>query len=146
MDAYGLTVRGGHWYLVGLDAGRGEVRSFRLSRFSSDPLDLGEGSAPPEGFRVAEHVQAGPWGPGEPETTATIAFAPDVAWWAVKGVAGAEATRTGDDGWVEIRVPYQPGESLASWVLSFGPEAEAVDPPELRDEIVARLEATRAAL
>ena len=69
VDAYGLTIRGGHWYLVGRDEGRGEIRSFRLSRFSTDPVDAGEGSAPPEGFRVAEHVQAGPWGPGEPETT-----------------------------------------------------------------------------
>jgi predicted DNA-binding transcriptional regulator YafY len=30
-------------------------------------------------------------------------------------------------------------------VLSFGPDAEVIDPPELRDEVIGRLEATLAA-
>ena len=141
LDAFGLAVRGGHWYLVGIDRDRAEIRSFRLSRISGSIEDAGEGSAPPEGFRAADHVQAGPWGPGEPETTATVAFSSDVAWWAARDVSDAEIVGTREDGWVEVRVPWQPGESLASWVLSFGPEAEAVDPPELRGEVVAALEA-----
>jgi proteasome accessory factor B len=145
VDAYGLAVRGGRWYLVGLDEGRGEIRSFRLSRMSSDLADLGEGGEPPEGFRAADVVQAGPWGPGEPRTTALLAFDPDVAWWATRGIAGAETLGTRDDGWVEVRIPWQPGESLAGWMLSFGPDAEALEPPELRDEVVRRLEAALAA-
>jgi proteasome accessory factor B len=145
VDAYGLAVRGGHWYLVGLDRDRGEVRSFRLSRVSSDIEDLGEGSEPPQGFRATDSLQAGPWGPGEPRTTALVAFSPDVAWLATKGVAGAETVRVRDDGWTETRVPWVPGESLAGWVLSFGPDAEVIDPPELRDEVIGRLEATLAA-
>ena len=56
-------------------------------------------------------------------------------------VAGGLRQKVGaKDGWVEVRVPWQPGESLASWVLSFGPEAEAVDTPELRAEVVGALE------
>jgi proteasome accessory factor B len=141
VDAFGLAVRGGHWYLVGLDRDRAEIRSFRLSRISGGLEPAGEGSAPPDGFRAADHVRAGPWGPGEPETTATVAFSPEVAWWAARDVANAEVVGTREDGWVEVRVPFQPGESLASWVLSFGPEAEAVEPPELRAEVVGALEA-----
>jgi proteasome accessory factor B len=145
VDAFGLAIRGGHWYLVGLDQGRGEIRSFRLSRILGELEVAGEGSAPPRDFRAADHVQAGPWGPGEARTTATVAFAPDVAWWAPNGVVGADVARTRPDGWVEVRVPWQPGESLAAWVLSFGPDAEAVAPPELRADVVARLEALGAA-
>ena len=145
VDAYGLTVRGGHWYLVGLDRDRAEIRSFRLSRISGALEAVGEGSPPPEGFRAAAHVQAGPWGPGEPETTATIAFSPEVAWWAPRDLANADVVGMRDDGWVEVRIPWQPGESLASWVLSFGPEAEAVDPPRLRAEVVGALESLAAA-
>ncbi len=144
VDAFGLAVRGGHWYLVGLDRDRAEIRSFRLSRISGTLEAEGEGSAPPEDFRAADHVQAGPWGPGEPETTATVAFSPEVAWWASRGVANAEVVRTRKDRWIEVRVPWQPGESLAAWVLSFGPDAEAVDPPELVAEVVGRLETLRA--
>jgi predicted DNA-binding transcriptional regulator YafY len=144
VDAFGLVVRGGHWYLVGLDRDRGEIRSFRLSRVSGELEPAGEGSEPPEGFRAADHVQAGPWGPGEPRVTGTVAFSPDVGWWATKGVPGAEGLGTRQDGWVEVRIPWQPGEGLASWVLSFGPDAEAVEPPELRAEVQERLEAVLA--
>jgi proteasome accessory factor B len=144
VDAFGLAVRGGHWYLVGHDRDRGEIRSFRLSRVSGDIELVGEGTDPPEGFRAAEHVRAGPWGQGEAETTATVAFAPEVAWWATNGVAGAEVMRTREDGWVEASVPWSPGERLVSWILSFGPDAEVLGPPELRSELVGRLEAILA--
>jgi proteasome accessory factor B len=146
VDVYGLVVRGGHWYLVGLDRDRDELRAFRLSRLSSDLADAGEGSDPPEGFRAADHVQAGPWGPGEPQESARVAFSPEVAWWAVNGIQGAEEALAREDGWVEILVPSGPGEGLASWVLSFGPDAEALEPSELREEVVRRLEATLATL
>ena len=136
--------RSGHWYAVGLDRRRGEPRSFRLSRVVSEIADDGDGSAPPEGFDAREQVKAGPWGIGEPAGLARVALSPDVAWWAVRGIPGAEAERTREDGWVEVAVPGGATDSLVSWVLSFGPDAEALAPKELRDEVVARLEATRA--
>ena len=53
VDAYAMVFRRGHWYLVGFDRGRDDVRAFRLSRFTTDLTD-GErganrrrGSAPP---------------------------------------------------------------------------------------------------
>jgi len=33
---------------------------------------------------------------------------------------------------------------LAGWVLQFGPEARVIEPGELREEVLARLEAFRA--
>ena len=144
VDAFGLAVRGGHWYLVGFDHDRGEIRSFRLSRVSGSIRDVGEGNPPPEGFRAADHVVAGPWGVGEPQSLARVALAPSVAWWAIEGITGADVVETRADGWVVATIPWSPGESLAGWILSFGVDAEALGPPELRDDVIRRLEALGA--
>lgn len=146
VDAWALVVRRGAWYLVGRDRRRGEPRSFRLSRITSDVEDAGEGEGPPEGFSPRAQLAAGPWGLGEPETRARVAFSPKVAWWALAGIPGAKVLRTRKDGWTEAEVPATNGESFVSWVLSFGPDAEVLSPEELRDAVVAGVEAVLGSL
>jgi proteasome accessory factor B len=144
VDAYAMLCRGGHWYLVGLDRERDAVRAFRLTRFTSDIADSGEGSEPPPTFRAADHVLAGPWGVGEPSASATVAFAPEVLWWATAGLTGVTTEEPGPDGWTQVTLPLGDVSDLAGWVLQFGPDALAVEPDELREEVLARLEAIRA--
>jgi proteasome accessory factor B len=146
VDAWALLFRRGSWYLVGRDLDRDEVRSFRLSRIDSPVRDAGEAGPPPQGFRAAEHLQAGPWGLGEPETTARVAFSPKVSWWALAGVSGSRALRTRPDGWTEAEVPAGQGEAFASWVLSFGADAVVLSPPEVREAVIRSLEAVRASV
>jgi proteasome accessory factor B len=146
VDAWALVFRRGAWYLVGRDRRRGEPRSFRLSRILSPVSDAGEGDPPPEGFRAADQLALGPWGLGEPKTTARLAFSPKVAWWALAEVPGARTVRTRRGGWIEAEVPAGEGESFVSWVLSFGPDTEVLAPRKLRDAVVAALEALRASL
>ena len=143
VDAFTALFRAGHWYLVGFDHEREEARSFRLSRFTSDLTDAGAGSEPPDGFRGADLIAAGPW-TAAGEDRATIALSPDVAWWATGSLIGAEHVRTRDDGWDEITVPVADERELAPILLQLGPDAIAMDPPSLRDQIVARLEALLA--
>jgi proteasome accessory factor B len=144
VDAWALLFRAGAWYLVGGDRRRGEPRSFRLSRVASDLRDGGPGEPPAEGFRAADHLTAGPWGLGEPEATARVAFSPKVSWWAVGGLPGARTAGTRSDGWTEAEVPV--GDAFVSWVLSFGDDAEVLAPAALRDEVTRALEAVRAAV
>jgi proteasome accessory factor B len=146
VDAWGLVFRTGAWYLVGNDRRRGELRSFRLSRILSAIRDVGEGTPPPSGFRAAEHVTAGPWGFGEPEVRARVAFSPKVAWWALSGVPDARTLRTRKDGWTEAEIPAAGTDSFASWILSFGPDAKVISPKPIQDAVVHSLEAVRAAL
>jgi proteasome accessory factor B len=143
VDAFAMVFRGGHWYLVGHDRDRDDVRAFRLSRFTSDPEDRGEGSEPPDGFKAADHVQAGPWN-AQAEEQAVIAFSPEVAWWAAGSLQGALTTGTREDGWVEVAVPLADEQALAGLILQFGDEAVALEPPSLRDVIADRLDAIRA--
>ena len=146
VDAWGLVFRGGSWYVVGGDRDRGEPRSFRLSRILSKVSEAGEGAPPPEGFRAADHLTAGPWGVGEPRRTARVAFSPKVAWWALQGLRGAETLQTREDGWTEASVPAGAEEPFVSWILSFGPDAQVLEPSELRRAVVAALEEIRAAV
>jgi proteasome accessory factor B len=145
VDPWAVVFRGGHWYVVGMDRARGEPRSFRLSRVVSEIVDAGDGSSPPDDFDAREQVKAGPWGIGDPAGEALVAFAQDVAWWAIRTVPEGRVERVRDDGWVEVTIPSGELDAMASWVLSFGPDAEAVAPPELRTAVVERLRATVAA-
>jgi proteasome accessory factor B len=144
VDAYGLVWRAGRWYLVGLDEDRGEIRAFRLSRIDGGLDDAGDGSAPPEAFRARDHVDVGPWGPGEPTDHVVVSFAPSVAWWAASEVEGASAGEPDEHGWISVAVPAGPDDSIATWILGFGSDARVLEPPGLREEVVRRLEALLA--
>jgi predicted DNA-binding transcriptional regulator YafY len=120
------------------------VRSFRLSRFRSDPTAEGEASAPPDGFDGREHLRVGPAAPPEDAALAVVALSPNVAWWAAPSAAGARVVRTREDGWVEVSLPAERGEGFTAWALSFGPEAVVLSPPELREDVMRRLEAAGA--
>jgi proteasome accessory factor B len=142
VDAFAMVYRGGHWYLVGNDRAHDAVRAFRLSRFTTEVSDAGDAVAPPEGFRAAEHVQAGSWA-ATGEERARVAFAPEVAWWAAGSLVGAttEAGGTPDD-WTVVAVPIADEDALVGAILQFGPDAEVLEPPSLRAQVAHRLEAS----
>jgi proteasome accessory factor B len=139
VDPHALVFRKGNWYLVGLDAEREEVRSYRLSRLRSTVKEVGPAAAAPEGFDAVAHLAAGPWGLGEPAETARIAFTEKVAWLVAASTPGA-VPRPSRGGWIDVDVPAGQTESFVSWVLSFGPDARVVSPKGLREEVVRRLQ------
>jgi len=126
--------------VVGHDRGRGDIRAFRISRIATDVVDAGEGAAPPEGFRAAEHVTTGPWDAADEDATALVALSPDVAWWASEGAGSVRS-----DGWTESSVEVRNRETFLAWALSLGPDAEVLAPPELREAVVERLRSVRDA-
>lgn len=138
VDAYGVVFRGGHWYLVGSDRGRQEIRAFRLSRCMSDPVDVAAGSQPPEGFTAAAHVQGGSWA-GEARETATVAFAPGAGELALLSFQGASAGKPLGDGRIEVQIPMADEDATAGALLQYGPEAEVLTPPSLRAAVRDRL-------
>lgn len=140
VDAFAIVFRGGHWYLVGRDHGRDDVRAFRLSRLTGDLTVAGDGREPPEGFRAADHVQAGPWVPSGDER-AVVVFAPGAAWLALHSLAGAERLQERQDRRTVLSVPFADVRTVAGLLLQFGPDAEVLEPVALRDEMVSRLEA-----
>jgi proteasome accessory factor B len=141
VDPYSLVFRHGNWYVVGLDRGRGEIRSFRLSRLLSPVKEIGPASAPPQGFDASAQLQSGPWGLGQPAETARVSFSPKVSWWAVASTPGVNVVRTRKDRWVDVDVPASETDTFVSWILSFGADARLTSPKALRDQVVAKLRA-----
>ncbi len=138
VDAFGIVFRGGHWYLVGHDHERDAIRAFRLSRFTSDLVDAGEAGSPPQGFRAADHVEAG--APESVQQIAEVAFVADAAVAATSAFAGASTLRTLIDGRIVVALPYSDEGTLAALVLQYGPDAEVLTPAPLRAEVRRRLE------
>jgi proteasome accessory factor B len=140
VDAYGVVFRLGHWYLVGHDHERDEIRAFRLSRCTTEFTDAGEGREAPDDFHAADHVEAGPWAVPA-DARALVAFTHDAAVLAEGSLTGASRERDDPDGRVVLSIPVPDGPTIASLLLQFGPDAEVLEPESLRAEIVRRLEA-----
>lgn len=138
VDAWGVVFRRGHWYLVGRDRPRDQVRAYRLSRCTTEVADDGEGAPPPEGFKASDHVASGPW-EATAADLATVAFAEPAAELALAGFQGA--ARAGSEGdRVVLTLPFADEDSLASLVLQYGSDAEVLSPPTLRSRMRVRLE------
>ena len=92
----------------------------------------------PKRFHVKQAMSKHPWEAGTDETVdATVRFDPDVAWWAARhlGVGAPE------HGSLEVELPVANRDAFIGWVLGFGPDAEVLAPAELREQVLARVEA-----
>jgi predicted DNA-binding transcriptional regulator YafY len=137
LDPYAIAHRRGHWYLIGHTVD-GE-RVYRVDRISA--LEVGKEAGAferPKHFQVKRAMSTHPWEAGTDETVdATVRFDPDVAWWAARhlGVEGP------GDGPLEVELPVANRDAFIGWVLGFGLDAEVLGPAELRQQVLARIEA-----
>ena len=140
VDAWSMVFRAGHWYLVGHDRARDGVRAFRLSRMVGEIADTGAGSTPPDDFRAADHVNAGPWVAGG-DDRAVVVFSAPRAWFAASQFPGAVEVGADEDGRIVMEIPMADEEAFAAMLLEYGPDAVVRSPASLRDAVVTRLEA-----
>lgn len=137
LDPYGIAHRRGHWYLIGHTVD-GE-RVYRVDRISG--LEVGNEAGAferPKRFQVKRAMSMHPWEAGTDQAVeATVRFDPDVAWWAARhlGVEGP------GDGPLQVELQVANRDAFVGWVLGFGPDAEVIGPDELRQEVLARIEA-----
>lgn len=139
VDAWAMVFRAGHWYLVGHDRERDDVRAFRLSRIVGEIVDTGAGSTPPAEFRAADHVDTGPW-VAAGDDRAVVLFSPARAWYAASQFPGATETGVDEEGRVVMEIPMADEEAFAAMLLEYGPDAVVRSPASLRDAVVSRLE------
>ncbi|WP_435735920.1 WYL domain-containing protein [Cellulosimicrobium sp. PMB13] len=135
-----IAARRGGWYLVGFDVDRDAPRSYRLSRVEGRVRATG----PRDAFEVPEHVDVdaflGGRGAGGvarlavvPERAAALRARGKV----VGSLPGAGAPGPGRD---VLEVPFDVRTALADEVVGYGDAVLVLEPPELRDVVVRRLQ------
>lgn len=143
VDPWRLSFHRGHWYLSGLDHGRGEERLFRLDRVEGELTATGSAGA----FARPSVAQASPpppWRMGEDEErVARLWVDPEQATWARQALGPATVREERPDGSVVFEVPVTNTGAFHSFVLGYLDHAEILGPPELRAEMVAWLESIR---
>lgn len=140
VDPYGLLLRTGFWYVVGLDHGHGEVRTFRVDRIEGDVTVGEQGFERPVGFDPRAAFPADPKALGGDEAAeATVLVAPARAAGVRRELGDDAVVRVLDDATVEFKVPCANIDAFRSWLIGLGEHAEVVAPAEVRHSFVAWL-------
>jgi predicted DNA-binding transcriptional regulator YafY len=140
VEPVGVVFYGGAWYLVAWCRLRGDFRHFRTDRVQRLEMLPEMFPARPE-FSLAAHLE---------QQMSRQETLPARVWFArrsqerAKGESYATLVEERQrDGGTEFSLYTYCHEWLARWILSFGSDAEAIDPPRLRE--LVREEAARVA-
>ncbi|MDH5589674.1 MAG: WYL domain-containing protein [Gemmatimonadota bacterium] len=136
---YTMAMGEGFWYVVAYCTTRSDVRVFRTDRVLAARLE----STPftvPESFDATRYVDGGRifFAPGAAE--ARVRYSSRVARWIRERAHydGVRLTEAGD-GSVVASHPVADPQWLLARVLQYGPDAEILHPPELRELVRERL-------
>ncbi|MBA2280535.1 MAG: YafY family transcriptional regulator [Acidimicrobiia bacterium] len=143
LDPLGLVLKAGTWYLVARCGD--DLRTYRASRILAAEV-LDERFDRPEGFQLADH-----WADSadafertkrveEARCRVRASCVRELRWAidpsAARAVEDQAAALGADhDGWLELTIPTEKLEYLATELLRLGPNVEVLEPPELRDRM-----------
>lgn len=122
----------GKWYLIGL--AEGQVRVYRVDRVESATL-LEAGFDPPTDNGWEAVLADGPVFLGQPAEQVVIRYSAAIAPW----IAEREGRACDADGSLTLEHPLGDPEWAVGHVLQYGPEAEVLSPPAVRELVGARL-------
>jgi proteasome accessory factor C len=131
---YGVMFTGGHWYLVGWDKARSDIREFRLSRMEALEVEEPASYEIPADFHLRDRLDRQAWELGEPEAAvqALVRFRFPRGLWAERNGFGELVSSEADGGQLRSFQVRQP-DAFLRWLLSLEGEAELLDPPALRN-------------
>ena len=118
----------GHWYVVAWDVAADGERLFRADRVSAV-----EGTTERFAPRGLEGAGRQLYTGGDQDLSVRLLLRPAARWVAEYYVTDDVVTRP--DGTVEATLPARQTGWIAKLLLRLGPDAEVLDPPELRAEI-----------
>lgn len=141
LEPWIMTYRHGAWYVLGLDVERNSQRMFKISRVEGTPSLIGKRGAfvVPTDLDLAALVRS--LEPAAPDREAVLA---------IRGERAPELRRRGSAGespdglplgFAAYRVPYTPHSDFVGEVAAQGPDVLVLSPPELRHQVIRRLQA-----
>lgn len=138
---YGLLHASSAWYLVAHCDRAGALRFFRIDRVESVALDAAT-FEPPADFALDRVAPGGRAFAAASPGAVTVRYGPAIARW----VAEREGREPDADGALEVTHPLADVDWAVRHVLQYGPDAEVLDPPQVRDAVAARLREALAAV
>lgn len=135
VEPLGVAFYNGAWYLVGWCRLRGELRQFKLERVKALEVSAERFGARPD-FSLVQHMD---------ETTSSMQLTMARVWFGPFVYDRARRESYGEftqvievRGGFEVTLGTFSLKWLARWLLAFGDEIHAIDPPELRQLIAAQ--------
>ncbi len=144
LEPWGVVNRHGRWYVAGWDRGRNDTRVFRLSRIAGAVKFCGppHSVTVPDGADVRELVRD--WDSPAREHTALLRVRSGAGVGLRQHAVSVRPDETGPPGWDLVTTRFADVGSFADYAASFGPDAVVLDPPDLREAVIARLKGVLA--
>lgn len=131
---YSLVFAASVWYLVAHCETGGGLRVFRLDRM--ERLEVRDESyRMPAGFAVDSLLRDDRLFRAERPRTLIVRYSSRIARW----IAEREGCRIDADGSLTVHHPLADADWAVRHVLQYGPDAEILEPPDVRTEIARRL-------
>ncbi len=150
LNPYGLLLRDGYWYVIGVDRARDEVRTFRVDRIAGS-VHVGSANSfeRPADFDIRSVFPSDPKLLGEPENqvrTAVVRIGSSHANLIRSEMGDGAIVESHADGSIDVEVPCVNRDAFRSWVLGMAEHAVVISPPEMREDIVAWLTSISVAI
>src|SRR5579859_7488972 len=144
LEPWGVVNRHGRWYVAGRDRGRDATRVFRLSRIAGPVKFSGPAGkvTVPDGVDVRELVRGRDETPG-PDRTAVLRVRSGTGF-GLRRPAVEVRPDPGEPGWDLVTTRFADVGAFADYAASCGPDAVVLDPPDLREAVIARLKGVLA--
>lgn len=135
VDPYGLIFHKGGLYLIGFAHNRRALRTFAAERIASVVVTK-ERFEIPEEFRLQEQFSSAFGIVGEAPLPVVVRFAPAIAHTLRERVWHPSQRLTEEkDGSIVLSFTAGGRMEIIAWLLSYGRQAEILEPAELRDEV-----------
>ena len=144
LEPWGVVNRHGRWYVAGQDLDRADVRVFRLSRIDGPVSFAGPpGSVTvPAGADVRETVRQ--WDADPPALRTAVVRIRRGTGHGLRQRASACGPDPAGPGWDLAELQFSDAGWFAEHIASFGADAVALEPTDLREAVMTRLKGVLA--